>query len=110
MVVLKFLLDRAVVLLKTVLMVQRTFTISFLMKEKEIGKVALSLYLCYGIKPLSVIVIDRYSFYCRGYPGTNPYVADCLNVPSYRCFTRWPINSCVVDNNIIDLAVFQLGL
>lgn len=33
-----------------------------------------------------------YSFYCRGYPGTDPYVADCLNTPSFRCFTSWDSN------------------
>ena len=61
-----------------------------------------------------------FSFYCAGYPGTEPYVADCLNgegklmsavsgneggassptslasksryVPRFRCFTSWDSN------------------
>jgi hypothetical protein len=33
-----------------------------------------------------------YSFYCRGYPGTAPFVNDCLSTPAYRCFTSWDSN------------------
>lgn len=33
-----------------------------------------------------------YAFYCRGYPKTEPHVGDCLDVPSYRCFTSWDSN------------------
>eukprot|EP01032_Pedospumella_encystans_P011040 gene11040-12872_t len=33
-----------------------------------------------------------YSFYCRGHPGSAPYVADCLHEPDFRCFTSWDTN------------------
>ena len=30
----------------------------------------------------------RFSFYCKGHKGSEKYVADCLDTPYFRCFTR----------------------
>lgn len=33
-----------------------------------------------------------FAFYCKGRPGSEPFVDDCLDSPEYRCFTSWDSN------------------
>jgi len=98
--------NRAVGRLRPVITTVSTWTAAILAIETEIGEFYYIMFHIHIIRLTSLVcncgdklinlhtytyylfVHCRYSFYCRGHPGSAPYVADCLHEPDFRCFTR----------------------